>query len=513
MALFGPRLARFGIGFLLTAFAAFIGWHHATRLRRQGQTYDTWQEQNRFNKGSLVRLSVVGFCFLGVYLADVHEQALKWIAGYVQQTGMVIIKALLAFLFAFLWVLHPDRARLKRSLFALIPAFLIISGVELFLLWPMASALEGEAITRSGVVLQSTGFSCAPTALANVCRAWGKLVGEKQGTLAVAAGMGGSYDDEIARGAIALGFPEAAPVRITLAEIASDDIPLVISIKYLDTWDLHAVAVLGLNSSTVTLADPMSGLRGIPIASFPDLYREKAVRLGRPTFAAATLTPKLSEFDPQVFRFRSLSMEPNRPEGKAVLIQAQAPRIVLLGPPGAGKSTVGKRLRDLLSLPHISVGDLFREEAAQGTELGKQVQEIMARGDLVPDRLVLDLLFARLAKPDCARGFLLDGFPRTIEQAGKLEEQLNARQQTLYRIISLQISKETILERLAARGRGDDTPEAIAKRHDVYLAEAQPIEEYYRSRGLLRTIDGSPIPQRVFDEVLNALAPAPTANR
>ncbi len=506
-ALFAPRLARFAVGVLLACVAAFVGWRHAVSLRKQGFTYETWQEQNRFGKGSLIRLSVVGLVFYALYAAQVHEYALCWVEGYVQQTGMVITKALLAFLFAFLWVMHPDRARLKRSLYTLIPAFLIISGVELFLLWPMAAALEGETISKSGVVLQSTGFSCAPTALATTCRAWGRRVGEREGTLAVGAGMGGSFDDEIARGAIALGFPEARPIRTTLAEIASADLPLVISIKYLDTWDLHAVALLGLSSTTVTLADPMVGFRYIPIASFPDLWRGKGVYLGRPSFAVATLTPRLSEFDPETFRIRSLSMEPDTPEGKSVLIRAQNPRIILLGPPGAGKSTAGRRLGELLGIPHVSVGDLFREEVARRTELGQKVEAIMARGELVSDDIVNELLFARLDRADCMNGFLLDGFPRTIEQARRLDEYLTTGQRPVYRVLNLQISKETVLRRLAARGRADDTPEAVAKRHDLYLAESRSIEEYYQAKGLLRSLDASPAPQKVFSAILDALTP------
>ena len=164
--LFVPRLARFALGLILALLAAVIGWRHAVSLSRQGYTYETWQAQNRFGLRSLLRILLVSACFYGLYLGHVHEYVLRWVAGYVQQSGLVLIKSVLAFLLVFLWVLHPDRARLKRSLYAIIPAFLIISGIELFLLWPMVSALEGNEISRTGVILQTTGFSCAPAALA-----------------------------------------------------------------------------------------------------------------------------------------------------------------------------------------------------------------------------------------------------------------------------------------------------------------------------------------------------------
>ncbi|NLI77389.1 MAG: nucleoside monophosphate kinase [Candidatus Riflebacteria bacterium] len=178
-------------------------------------------------------------------------------------------------------------------------------------------------------------------------------------------------------------------------------------------------------------------------------------------------------------------------------------RLVLLGPPGAGKSTTGAQLQERLGVPHISIGDMFRAEKESGSNLGKKLAAIMERGDLVDDWTVFAVLFKRLAKPDALQGFILDGFPRTIAQARRFDEHLRAEGRGLTAAVSLQVSFAELARRLAARGRADDTGEAIRRRHLVFLAEVRPIERFYREQGLLRTIAAEGrTPEQVLEDVL-----------
>jgi adenylate kinase len=172
-----------------------------------------------------------------------------------------------------------------------------------------------------------------------------------------------------------------------------------------------------------------------------------------------------------------------------------ATRLLLLGPPGAGKGTQAKLLVENHSIPQISTGDMLRAAVAAGTELGKQAEATMARGDLVQDETVIGIARERLAEPDAAGGFILDGFPRTVGQAEALDGILEALGVTLERCIAMVADEEELVRRLVERaeieGREDDNEETIRHRQRVYYDQTAPLIAYYRERGVLEEIDGS----------------------
>lgn len=206
--------------------------------------------------------------------------------------------------------------------------------------------------------------------------------------------------------------------------------------------------------------------------------------------------------------------------------------LILLGPPGAGKGTQAARLAGALSSPHVSTGDLFRENLGKGTELGQKAKHFMESGQLVPDALVIDMLFDRVAKSDCVDGYLLDGFPRTLAQAQALDARLAGAR---VRALNLSVADATLIERLTGRWtcrncshvhhqrfsppnqvglcdkcggelyqRADDSREVVEKRLSVYREQTLPVEAHYRARGMLADLDGSRTPDQVFTAMLAA---------
>ena len=178
-------------------------------------------------------------------------------------------------------------------------------------------------------------------------------------------------------------------------------------------------------------------------------------------------------------------------------------RVVLLGPPGAGKGTQGQVLCQHLGVPSISTGDMLREAVADGSELGNKVQGIMASGALVDDATMADVVRDRLAKPDAGRGYLLDGYPRTLPQAETLAGILRDAGRDLDAVLLVDVPEDELVRRALLRGRADDKEEVIRERLRVYREKTAPLIGYYRERGLLREIDGNrPVEEvtaRMFD--------------
>lgn len=169
-------------------------------------------------------------------------------------------------------------------------------------------------------------------------------------------------------------------------------------------------------------------------------------------------------------------------------------RLVLVGSPGAGKGTQAAVIAGKLGIPHISTGEIFRQNVVDQTVLGMQAKEYMAAGELVPDSVTNAMVADRLAQPDAAAGFLLDGYPRNHEQADVLADLLHGQSIAVDAVIEIVVDQEHILERLVERARrqhrADDTEEVVRHRFEVYHHETEPLIEYYRDRELLRTVDG-----------------------
>ncbi|GAB08680.1 adenylate kinase [Gordonia araii NBRC 100433] len=174
-------------------------------------------------------------------------------------------------------------------------------------------------------------------------------------------------------------------------------------------------------------------------------------------------------------------------------------KLVILGPPGAGKGTQAELLSEALGIPHISTGDLFRANISQGTAIGVEAKRYLDAGDLVPSEVTVDMVRARIAEPDAARGFILDGFPRSIEQADALKEMgvdLDA-------VLSFAVDADVVVERMLARGRADDSEEVIRNRLAVYENETAPLLEYYGAD--VTSIDAVGEVQEVHQRVLTSL--------
>ena len=180
-------------------------------------------------------------------------------------------------------------------------------------------------------------------------------------------------------------------------------------------------------------------------------------------------------------------------------------QFIFLGPPGAGKGTQAQKLAEFCQIPHISTGDILRQAVAAGTELGQKAEGYMARGELVPEALILDLVRERLQMPDAKTGWILDGFPRTVSQAEFLEKLLLQMEQTCDGAINLDVPDETIVTRLLGRGRADDTEETIRRRLSVYRQETEPTIEFYRQRQCLKVIDGNRPIEEVRETLINLI--------
>ncbi len=186
-------------------------------------------------------------------------------------------------------------------------------------------------------------------------------------------------------------------------------------------------------------------------------------------------------------------------------------RLVLLGAPGSGKGTQAARLREHLQVPHISTGDLLRAEVAEGSKLGQAAKEIMARGELVSDDILLGMLETRFSRPDTNGGFILDGYPRNLAQASALGDLLARIGQPMDRAVQLDVDSELLVERIAGRardeGRADDNPESVRTRLGVYSEQTAPVVEFYRQAGMLSVVDGVGSLDEVFNRILEAIAP------
>ena len=211
-------------------------------------------------------------------------------------------------------------------------------------------------------------------------------------------------------------------------------------------------------------------------------------------------------------------------------------KIIMLGAPGAGKGTQAKKIADLCNIPHISTGDIFRANIKEGTELGKKAKAYMDAGELVPDELVCDLVVDRIQQDDCTKGYILDGFPRTIPQAEALTSALNAIEQKMEYALNFDVPDENIIHRMAGRRscvgcgatyhvefnppkvegvcnicgeklvlRDDDKPETVTNRLNVYHEQTQPLIDYYEKQGIVYTMDGTQSMDKVFEDIRNIL--------
>jgi adenylate kinase len=188
-------------------------------------------------------------------------------------------------------------------------------------------------------------------------------------------------------------------------------------------------------------------------------------------------------------------------------------RLVVLGPPGAGKGTQAVKLAEHFACADVATGDIFRANVAEGTELGRAAQEYMDLGDLVPDEVVIAMVMERLAADDCRAGFVLDGFPRTVEQAEALDRQLVELGSPLHAVLCFDIAEDELLRRLAGRAaaqhRADDVEQTIRHRLEVFSVKTRPLIDYYRHRRLLTMVDGVGRVEDVTGRILTGL---PTTN-
>jgi len=175
-------------------------------------------------------------------------------------------------------------------------------------------------------------------------------------------------------------------------------------------------------------------------------------------------------------------------------------RIILFGPPGCGKGTQATFISESLSIPHLSTGDMLRSAVSSGSEIGLKAKNIMESGGLVSDQIVLSIVEERIAKDDCEKGFILDGFPRTVNQAEKLDLLLNTNNKLDY-VLRIKVDEDEIIKRLIERAREDDKPDIIKNRFKTYNSETEPLIPFYEERKILFNIDGMQEIEKVSEDI------------
>jgi len=299
------KVARFLIGLAITVGFGFLGIQHGRRIRKAMASGSCSSEPIRFTPRILIRdLAIAGFLVFLICAAERAFLLVSRLSGYLNQFGFVALRSVLVFFAALQWKTSDYRKPLYRVVWILGPAIAIMTAIEIFILWPASTTLGKEEYDpRSGIVMQSTAYSCAPAALATICRLYGRPVTEREAAVGMGTGLAGTADSEIAFGAETLGFGDAKPWRPTLEEIASYDRPIILSVRYFDLRELHAVSLLGISTDSILIGDPLIGLRTFRRDTFHEEWGGNAVFLGTPSFPFSS-QPTLSNF--RVERLKSL---------------------------------------------------------------------------------------------------------------------------------------------------------------------------------------------------------------